>query len=470
MHTILLAVLFYISVAFGFLPQAAIAVPVLYGLLLGLNYRPALLVIVCSVQDAPNYSYDTSYIVFVLVVTITVFEVMLYREGRTRLIRFWKLKPNVRKLFLAFLAVAIYGGALSFLQDTYGSRSQSELRDYRLLTVLMLTNYVAAYLCVCLIFRNSKTAFATVAALTCAIVHSLLVAIAQIFAGQEAYRSGDRLEQVLSSGQLTSETAIGIARLNGPFLSPNALGLHVALCLILFVAINEMSKGVSKRDKFFYVSAAISSVVMSMSKALVVHQAIASLILVKSRVNGLLFYFASLILLLLLVTVLYFFPPQDMEVASALAGEVFRIDSSGGLGTRGFAWAAVIDKLTIYDWITGMGLSHWPIFFYTTIGLPLADPHNFLLSILGTLGVVGLVFYVYIIFLMFRSYKSSRYSFILMILVLVLVKDLASIQIVIGNAPATFLIAIAIMLAVSSKGELKEYTNISQAVRRKRTR
>lgn len=467
MHIIILAVLFYTVAAVGALPQAAIAVPLLYGLALGLNYRPALLVLICSVQDAPNYSYDTSYIVFVSVVLFTAIESILSSEGRAWFTKFWKHKPAVRKAFFAFIGIALFGGFLSFAQDTYGTRPQSELRDYRLLTILMLANYIGAYLCVCFIFKNSQSALTTLTALMCAIAHAILIATAQIFAGQEVYRSANRLEQALSSGQLTSETAIGIARLNGPFLSPNALGLYVALFLILFVGINEMSKGINKRSKAIYLVAAVSSVVMSMSKALIVYQAIASLVLIKSKVNGVMFYSSSLILLIMLAALLFFFPQQDMEVASSMAGEVLRIDSARGLGTRGFAWAAVIQDLTIYDWITGMGLSHWPIFFYFNIGVPLADPHNFVLSIAGTFGVVGIVFYGYVLVMMFRAYKTTKHSFILMILALILVKDMGSIQSVVGNTSATFLVATAIMLAVGSQRKLKNHGNEQQSARRK---
>lgn len=450
MQIVIFSASFYAVAAVGFLPQYIIALPLLYGLSLGLAYRPALLVIICSVQDAPNYSHETSYIIFLIVVFLTAIQTLLSVEGRENLHHTWKYIPHAKQLFLAFIFVTAYAAALSYFQDTYGLRPQSELRDYRLLAVLMFANYLGAFLCVCHAVRTKAALSHMAAALVCACGHALAIASLQIPYGQEIYRSGSMLEKSLASGQLNTETAIGIARLNGPFLSPNALGLYVALLLILFIAVNQLRGRFGNNSRRWYTGVASASIAMSMSKALLLHQAIAILLLVRDKLSGVVFYLVSLFLLAAIALVFYIFPHQEIEVTLSVAGDVLRLDSDRGLGTRGFAWTAVFEELTIYDWLTGVGLSHWPILFLNKIGIPLADPHTFIISIAGGFGLVGVVFYIYIVRLMIKSYSASKYVFILMLLIMILVKDLASIQSVLGNSSATFLLSFGIFLATAS--------------------
>jgi hypothetical protein len=402
--------------------------------------RPYLLLLAASVQDAPGLAYLWSYICFAGVGVLLLAESAL-RPPAGAGARF----GPVERLVVMAIALIVYGAGVAWAQESLGGYPQSAERPFvavaALTVVMILSGYFSRHV-VDLDLANRRL-LGKLAVL--AIAHALAIGLLQIPFGQEIYRSGTNLAQVEATKQLMEAGVIGFARINGPFLSPNTFGYSILLlAVIAAVTLYETARW---RVAFVYVIAGAAAVVLSMSKAVLGYYGLSGIVLSYFLIGGrrtALLAFACLLAVPLVLS-------SDLV---QLALDVFRVQE-GTLGTRSLAWSAAIDHMKLIDWLSGIGVGAWPPFFAQYIGEPLSDPHALLLSLPGSYGVLGVVFFVLLLATVFRvpiageDVVARRLGKSLLIL-LIVVKDLASIPSVLGNTPVTFLVWLLLGLVIAS--------------------
>jgi len=425
------AIVFYVLAFLGAFSSFDAALFLLLAALLGRALRPYLLLLAASIQDAPGLSYLWSYIGFAGVGALMLVDAALRPPAPERTSA---LGP-VERLIVMAVALVTYGVCVAWAQSTFGGYPQSGDRPYPVvgaLTVLMiLTGYFSRL--VLDLGESNRRLLGSLALF--ALAHALLVGLLQIPFGQEIYRSGTSLAEAEATRQLVEAGAIGFARINGPFLSPNTFGYTILLlAMIATVTLFDVAR---LRVAFAYVVAGAAAVLLSMSKAVLGFYGLSCLVLSRFAIG----LSRTVQLFILALVALPFLLSSD---AIQFVFDVFRVQE-GTLGTRQWAWSAVIDNLHLIDWLAGIGVGAWPVFFERYVGEPLADPHALLLSLPGSYGILGVVFYLVLIYTVFRARvgdaggDARRIGKYLLIL-LFLVKDLASIPSVLGNTPVTHLV------------------------------
>lgn len=432
------ALTFYALAYFAPFSEADAALFLLLVALTGQRIRPYLLLLAATVQDAPGLSYLWSYIGFVGVASLLVAEYVLRRSTDTAA----GASSRAERLVLIALLVAVYGTGVSALQSLLGGYPQSGDRPYLFVGGLMIAMVLSGYVASAVLRSHPSDRGTLKAVALLALGHALLIGLLQIPFGQAFYRSGGNLAAVELSRQLVEDTAIGFARINGPFLSPNAYGYTILLLALL--AVLSSWKDSRWQASLIFVVAGGAAVMLSMSKALLGYYVLSCAVLIGFAAGPV----VVAVLGVLALTVTFLVIPADLL---DLAFAVFRVQDT--LGSRGWAWQAVIHSLTATDWFFGIGLSAWPAFFDRYVGVPLSDPHSLPLSVAGTFGFVGVLFYALLVGTLLaqfnRNADATRRLGICLLLILFLVKDLVSIPAVLGNTPLTFMIWLLLGMTLS---------------------
>lgn len=431
-------VVFYLLAYWAPLSPADAALFLILVSFTGQRIRPFLLVLAASVQDGPGYSYVWSYVAFSGIGAILVLGFVVQRMTDNDSPRDTGLERTV----VGALLVVSYAIAVSAIQDNLGGYTQASSRPYVAVGGLMMLMILCGYISAAVLQQNARDRVRIGILAAIAVVHALAIGWAQILFGQSAYRSGTRLADVELANQLVEAGAIGFARINGPFLSPNAFGFTVLLFGLILV-LTGWSRG-SKQAVLFFAMTGGAAVLLSMSKALLGYYALSMLVLVRVAFGR-----AALISTMLLgaLAAYVLMSPDTWQFVF----DVFRVQQ-GSLGSREWSWLAVVRELTLIDWISGVGVSAWPEFFQQQVGIPLSDPHSVVLSIPGTYGLVGILFYVMLLSLFATRYQpdvaDQRRLAVYLLLLLFLGKDLVSIPVLIGNTPLTFLIWLILGLSL----------------------
>ena len=443
-----LALLLCVVLAFYFLAMAGLASSAdafafLFVVAMGFPaYRVPLLLIAAAIQDAPGLSYFWSYVLFASISALIVLQYVADRFGTITKRRSNRYDKAMFYLWLIALIVVFYSICVSWAQDNLGGYPQSERRPYPVVGGLMCLMITVGYMSARDALERPDGLKLLGAAALLAVTHSLLIGLIQIPLGPEFYRSAGNLARVLEMGQLTDAGAFGFARINGPFLSPNAFGFSILLCcLVAIVASVHDWKMLVIRSFLLF---GFAAVVLSASKALAAFYVVFGCILYWTSVSRVRFVLYSVVAIIGLISLL---STQYGELLVA----AFRI--GGGLGAREVAWTAVVQNLSFTDWTFGIGLSAWPEFFGQNAGFELSDPHSVILSVPGTFGLAGILLYLCILVVLAEKYFSgngntgSRIA-ILGMLTLLLGKDLASIPTLLGNTPLTYLVWLCLTLTI----------------------
>ena len=402
--------------------------------------RPFLLLLAASVQDAPGCSYVWTYVGFAAVAALTIVDELLrgaplpQPEG----------ERSFQRIMMLALIVAGYCTIASGMQQSFGGYSQSTDRPFFFVGALMAAMILTGFFARRALDRREGDRKRLGRLAVLATCHALLIGILQIPMGQEFYRSSASLAKVELSTQLMEAGVIGFARINGPFLSPNAFGY--TLLLLATVSILTLFDTARLRVFFLYVIVGLAAVLLSMSKALLGYYGLVCVVLlafVARRDVIVLVYILGFVALGWFLTTDYF----------QILLQIFRVQE-GSLGSRQSAWLAVINSLQPLDWVFGVGLGAWPPFFKEKVGFPLSDPHSLPLSVAGTFGVLGIVFYLALVVMLVRRALQERSDNvrrlgIWLLLLLFLVKDLVSIPAVLGNTPLTFMIWLLLGLVLT---------------------
>jgi hypothetical protein len=435
-----IAAVFYALAFLGLFTEGDAALFLILVAVVGRRVRPFLLVMAASVQDAPGCSYVWSYVGFAVVAAVTVADELLRNAPRPAAAG----ERSLAWLALLALTVASYCTIASWMQSAFGGYAQAAQRPYYFVGALMAVMILAGFFGRRALDRREGDRRLLGGLAVFSTVHALLIGILQIPLGQEFYRSSGSLLKVELSQQLMEAGAIGFARINGPFLSPNAYGYTmIQLATLSILTLFDTAR---LRVFFLYIAVGLAAVLLSMSKALLGYYGLVCAVLLAfvARRGVIVFvYLLGFVLLGWFLTSDYF----------QLLLAIFRVQE-GSLGSRQTAWLAVIQSLQPLDWVFGIGLSAWPPFFESKVGLPLSDPHSLPLSIAGTFGLPGVVFYAALIVMLLRRGLQAgaddvRRLGIWLLLLLFLVKDLVSIPTVLGNTPLTFMIWLLLGLVLT---------------------
>ena len=402
-------------------------------------YYPCLLLLIAGLQDGPGFSYLASYLSFSFIAWLLITREFItkYFSDKKKERENNPISIDFKKLVFFAILVSIYGVILSFFQDYFQINPQAQGRFYGFVFFFMVTMILAGYFSVKLIFKNPRVLGLMGFIALISIVHILIVGILQITFGAESYRSETMIPVILEKKQLYNVTALNIARINGPFLSPNAMGMTILLFSII-VFINSYNK------KFFamtqFMTFGLLGAILSLSKAVLGYYILCCAIM-------LIFQFKNLFLRIFAFSLIFIVGIATVLIAffeSSILQNSFRIKTDG-LGTRDDVWQSVIEGLTAFDWTFGIGLSAWPVFFYEKLGYTLSDPHTYILSVPGTFGLIGVFFYFFMLIVLYsntfiKNNLALPKTIGILLLVLFFGRDIASIPSILGNTQTNYIV------------------------------
>ncbi len=430
-----ISIIFYCISDSGYLTQAGGAFFALIVALIKPDFSPYLLVLLASIHDAPGLANKWEYVGFVAVSSVLfISKTIQYLHNPSKYADNIHLFNRLNFLVLAAVLVILYGLCVSTLYNLLSGLEQSSEKPYFVVALLMIGMIIAAYLSMRTLLDQSE-GMTDLAIVSCiCIVHSLIIPFLQLFYGVDSFRSPAGMALVEEASQLTQASILGLPRITGPFLSPNALALTVALFFMILLGARE-EPTIRIHFALSYLLIGIVLGLLTLSKAMTAFFILSSIILF-FRVIGPKFF---IILIMLLTTAVVVIISTELGDVLSIA---FRFGGSD-LGYRSEAWHSVIQQFGIQEWLFGSGLSHWRVFFGRTIGIPLADPHSFLLSVPGTFGILGILFYLVLAFFLLQKLidkHNRRWLLVVLTMILLFGKDLVSVPYVFGNTTVSFLL------------------------------
>ncbi|MEZ6125911.1 MAG: hypothetical protein R3C49_22515 [Planctomycetaceae bacterium] len=390
------------------------------------GWRPYLLLLTVSVHDAPGQADPSIYAAVGGITLLMLFSVLMNSKLRTA------SQTSEDRVFTRFvlcgLVLIAYGIGNSWLQQRLLLHEQLEDKPYWLLGGLMATMMVCGFLVNRLLLLDP---FASVRLRTvCAMIlgHILLITLLQTVLGPSFGASGRGMATISELHELMDGGERGMARLTGPFLSPNTLAMLPCLYLLIYL---RACRGHQISDNFIlaFTCVGVTLAVLGGARSMFGFYLLSTGILIWTKSPRR----AIALGLIALPCALAVGVPWDDLLRVMRFDD---IDSLQSLGMRGAYWNACLQNLTRDQWLFGSGLSHWPIFLKYYVGYPGSDPHNWVFSMAGSFGTPGLLFYGLLGYLLLRrGFRGpDRYRAIaLCLLVLLLGRDLANVQYVVNN-------------------------------------
>ena len=439
----LISFVYFAVAAIGyFTPFAAVAV--ILGLaIIAPGWRPYLLLLVASVHDSPGQADPSVYAGVCGITCLMSFSAIMNPRLRTGS-RTAEDRVFTRLVYCGLLLVA-FGLVNSWVQERLQLHEQFAEKPYYLLGGLMAMMMVSGFLANRILAEDP---FASVRLRTiCAmiLIHILIITLLQTVYGPGFGASNRGFAIISEMFELMDGGSRGMARLTGPFLSPNTLAMLPCLYLLIYL---RASRGQEISDRFILAFASVGLVlaILGGARSMFGFYLLACGVLVwtKSPRRAIGLGLVSLPALFIVGV-----PLDEILVLMRFQD----VDSLQSLGMRGAYWNACIHNLTREQWLFGSGLSHWPVFLKYYVGYPGADPHNWVFSMAGSFGVAGLLFYACLgVVLLRRGFTGpSRYRAIaLCLFVLLLGRDLANVQYVVNNHAMGCLYWICIASAFTS--------------------
>lgn len=390
---------------------------------------PYLLLVIASIQDAPGLAGIAWYAGVVIVGAI--FIIYAYFAYAFRF-----LKGSVNTWGWAASLVILFALAVSIANQYLGGHNQASGRNPFVVAGLMMFMTWLGIIYGRAIAQGYINRFPLAWLIGLLLVHGITIAIGQILIDPSFMTSAHGMVEIEEAGQMSMESALGIPRIHGTFLTPNAFALCIILLIVLLRALHhERAYGTGFLIFWILVGSFLS--LASLSKAIGIVCILTSLFTLQRLVEWRLFFIA--IGLVALFAVKLFVSEMGDDLASA-----FRITNElGGDSYRAQAWGLVLEKFTWADWLFGTGLAYWPVFFDKYMGVPLSDPHSWVLSLPGTFGLIGLAFFLvvlgYLSVIALRRSGNLQFAAFSMLIIFA-VKDMFSISYLLGNTPLTFLI------------------------------
>lgn len=399
------------------------------------SMAPYLLITVSSIQDAPGMAGAAWYLSFVLVGCVAV----VYGVKTASIDRGDLLSVNAWGLGATF--VVAFALLISLANDSLGGYPQSSARNPIMVGMLIVFMIWVSIQSTNILRLDQGAQKILIWLAVILLTHGIGVALLQVLIHPMFMASARGAEEMQGLAQLTQVTSLGIPRAHGTFLSPNAFALYV-IYLVLIVQVYRKQEPLKVGYVVFWCVFALVICVLSQSKSIVLFYAVSALLMM-IQVRSWALIAASVFLSVPTIFWLY-----HAGVIADLAASFRVYNELSGDSYRSIAWSAVMENFSWYDWITGVGLSHWPVFFEEKVGFTLADPHTWLMSIPGTFGLPGLIFYLCIIIALAVKAVNARgnaKSVATTMLVLLLIKDMFSVQYLLSNTPFTFMVWLILM-------------------------
>jgi hypothetical protein len=442
----LLSVLYFAIANLGYVtPYDSIAF-ILAVAVIAPTWRPYLLLLVASIHDAPGQADPSVYIgvcgITVLMAFSAIMNPRLRAGAKTAEDRVFT------RLVTSGLLLVLYGLTSSWAQVKLQLHEQEADRPYYILAGLMATMMVSGFLANRILSEDKFASVRLRTICTFILAHILIITLLQTVFGPMFGASNTGAAAIGQLTELMDGGSRGVARLTGPFLSPNTLAMLPCLYLLIFL---RASRGSDVSDRFIlaFVSIGLILAVLGGARSMFGFYLLACGVLIWTKSPqraiglGLLSLPALFLVGVPLEEILVLMRFQDM-------------DSLQSLGMRGNYWNACIHYLSPEQWLFGSGLSHWPVFLKYYAGHAGADPHNWVFSMAGSFGLLGLSFYMCLAILLLRRGFSGpkRYRAIaLCLFVLLLGRDLANVQYVVNNHAMGCLYWICIASAFTSESD-----------------
>jgi hypothetical protein len=267
------------------------------------------------------------------------------------------------------------------------------------------------------------------------LAHGLLLGVLQAGWDPQLLASPSGRELIKNTPQLIIPTVLGYPRITGTFLTPNGFALALLLVLLASVALTAQPRMRGWHVVVWFVTG-LALVLLSLSKAAAIFYSLTALTAVIMRLGWR--RSASFALLVLLAASL------PLAVAGPTIQAAFGVTCGIGEDSyRSLAWQLTVRSFDAADWLFGTGLSYWPEFFASGLSVNLADPHTWLLSLPGTFGAPGIIFFLLLVTglgLVVRNSQGERRWVAIALGILMLLKDLVSEPLLLGNTPLTFLL------------------------------
>lgn len=404
------------------------------------QYRPYLLLLVVSVQDAPGQADPSVYGGVLGITAMMLFTALLDPSLRTGA-KSHEDRAFTRLVLIA-LALVVYGLVSSWLQIRFQLHEQMEDRPWYILGGLMALMIVAGFLANRMLLNDPLCSIRlrTVCILT--LGNILFITLGQTVKGPYFGASGQGIAVISKLFELMDGGSRGMARLTGPFLSPNTLAMLPSLYLLLYLR-GSRAERISNTYLLSFVLVGLCVSVLGGARSMFGFYVLSSGLLVWTQSPQR----AITLGVLAIPVVLAVGIPWD-ELLQLMRFQ--DVDSLQSLGMRGAYWNACLHNLTREQWLFGSGLSHWPVFLKYYVGYPGADPHSWVLSMAGSFGSLGILFYLYLGYTLLKRglFAEQRFRAISLCLILLLLgRDLANVQYVINNHAMGALYWIAISSA-----------------------
>ena len=402
------------------------------------HWRPCFLLMVLSVQDAPGQVIQFDYLGVAGISALMILTAALRRDGKAIPVE----TRQLRSLLFFALAIVLYGIANSAVQHRFGFHEQSASRPFAVIGCLMAMMMVTGYLAHREIAADPLSPLRVQTVAICILFHIFFVAGMQVFLGPLFGASPQGAEEIRQLDQMMNGGARGMARLTGPFLSPNLLASVPGLLMLLILRYKKASNiSVQFIVAFFTVGMAAALLGSARTMFVFYLAGTAAMTWTRSPKHTLLVGFLAAPCLLALDI-----PWSDVMV-------VMRLKDLHSLGVRGELWQATLHYMDLNDWLFGCGLTHFPVFCKTHLGYYGSDPHNWILSAAQMFGVLRLIFYCLLIRSLFRksfSFQSKQRAIAICLLLFFVGREFANTQYVLNNNPLCCLYWIMISLVYSS--------------------
>lgn len=398
------------------------------------QWRPCILLMVLSVQDAPGQVVPYDYLGVAGISGLMLLKAALQRTSDN-------VSAEIREFrgLLRFaLVIVVYAVFNSAVQHRFGFHEQSATRPYPVIGALMAMMMMTGYLAYRELAADPMSAVRVKTVSVCILGHIFFIIACQILFGPLFGSSPQGAEEMKQLFQMMDGGSRGLARLTGPFLSPNLLA-SVPGIFMLIILRYQKSDAISVRfiGAFFVVGMAAAFAGGARTMFVFYLAGTAAMTWTRSPKHTLI---AGMMAFPMIFVV-------DIPWSEVL--QMMRLKDLQSLGVRGELWQSSLHLMDWKDWTFGFGLTHFPVFCKSNLGYYGSDPHNWILSASQMFGVLGLLFYVVLIrVLLKKSFSMSKKERAIAITLLLFFvgREFGNTQYVLNNHPLCCLYWIAISL------------------------
>ncbi|MCP4171934.1 MAG: O-antigen ligase family protein [Fuerstiella sp.] len=405
------------------------------------QWRPCLLLLVLSVQDAPGQVVPFDYLGVAGISALMILTAALQRFGAPLTME----TKEFRGLLRLGLVLVIYGICSSAVQQHLGLHQQSQTRPYAIVGSLMAMMMVTGYLTHRELSSDPLSSIRVQTVTACILGHIFLIAGLQVVMGPMFGASPQGAEEMKQLFQMINGGARGMARLTGPFLSPNILASAPGLFMLIILRY-KTNPHISPQFIVCFFVIGMTAAFLGGARTMLVFY-LAGTAAMTWTLSPRYTILAGVLMVPLIIL-------MDIPWGELLV--IMRLKDLHSLGVRGEFWQATLQYMDAGDWLFGYGLTHFPVFVKTVLGYYGSDPHNWILSAAGMFGLLGLLFYAVLIRKLVRksfSFDKKERAIAACLLLFFIGREFGNTQYLLNNNPLCCLYWISISLVFFSPAD-----------------